>query len=82
MTILLVVALVGFGIAAGFYGAVIIGMKKEDRKRGYHSLRDESESDGLSGAGRRVVGLHFRHTNATTETDDDEDSSGLPRAFA
>lgn len=61
MAIMVVISgLVLLGLAFGFLVAVSIGMKREDRRGGYRSLRDDSESGPLSHSGRMLVNLNFR----------------------
>lgn len=57
------IALVGvvlLGLAAGFFLAVSIGIRRQDRRGTYRSLRQEGESTPLSRTGSLVVGLRFR----------------------
>lgn len=58
--LLLVAGLVATGLALGFMLAVSLGIRSRDRKGGYRSLRDDSDSGPLAASGRRVVGLAFR----------------------
>ncbi|WP_067969982.1 hypothetical protein [Nocardiopsis trehalosi] len=60
MAILLVVAgLLLLGLAVGFLLAVSIGIRQRDRRGGYRSLRDGTDS-ALSLSGRRLLNLTFR----------------------
>lgn len=59
----IVIALVGvvlLGLAAGFFLAVSIGIRRQDRRGTYRSLRRDDEGTPLSRTGSLVVGLRFR----------------------
>jgi hypothetical protein len=59
----IVIALVGvvlLGLAAGFFLAVSIGIRRQDRQGAYRSLRRDGEGTPLSRTGSLVVGLRFR----------------------
>lgn len=59
----IVIALVGvvlLGLAAGFFLAVSIGIRRQDRRGTYRSLRGDGEGTPLSRTGSLVVGLRFR----------------------
>ncbi|MEV2276439.1 hypothetical protein AB0I72_12690 [Nocardiopsis sp. NPDC049922] len=58
----LVITLVGvvlLGLAAGFFLAVSIGIRRQDRRGSYRSLRQEDDRSALSRTGSLVVGLRF-----------------------
>ncbi|MFY7068645.1 hypothetical protein ACOQFV_22550 [Nocardiopsis changdeensis] len=46
-------------LAAGFFLAVSIGIRRQDGKGGYRSLREEDDNSALSRTGSLIVGLHF-----------------------
>ncbi|WP_306369221.1 hypothetical protein [Nocardiopsis sp. CC223A] len=46
-------------LAAGFFLAVSIGIRRQDRRGGYRSLREEDDNSALSRTGSLIVGLHF-----------------------
>lgn len=48
------------GLATGFFLAISIGIRRQDRKGTYRSLREGDESTPLSRTGSLVVGLRFR----------------------
>ncbi|MFI6576972.1 hypothetical protein ACIBFB_14325 [Nocardiopsis sp. NPDC050513] len=58
----LVITLAGvvlLGLAAGFFLAVSIGIRRQDRRGSYRSLRDDDDRSALSRTGSLVVGLRF-----------------------
>ncbi|WP_017571853.1 hypothetical protein [Nocardiopsis halotolerans] len=66
----ILVTLVGvvlLGLAAGFFLAVSIGIRRQDRKGTYRSLREGDESTPLSRTGSLVVGLRFRAEDRSGE---------------
>ncbi|WP_435111436.1 hypothetical protein [Nocardiopsis synnemataformans] len=71
----IVIALVGvvlLGLAAGFFLAVSIGIRRQDRRGTYRSLRRDDGGTPLSRTGSLVVGLRFRdgeHPAAAPSTD-------------
>ena len=48
------------GLAAGFFLAISIGIRRQDNRGRYRSLRKDDNDSALSHTGRFVVGLHFR----------------------
>lgn len=46
-------------LAAGFFLAVSIGIRRQDGRGGYRSLREEDDNSALSRTGSLIVGLHF-----------------------
>ncbi|MFD6096325.1 hypothetical protein ACFVWN_08125 [Nocardiopsis flavescens] len=50
-------------LAAGFFLAISIGIRRQDGRGGYRSLREEDDNSALSRTGSLIVGLHF--TNAS-----------------
>ncbi|MFL1379225.1 hypothetical protein [Nocardiopsis protaetiae] len=46
-------------LAAGFFLAISIGIRRQDGRGGYRSLREEDDNSALSRTGSMVVGLHF-----------------------
>ncbi|WP_116245903.1 hypothetical protein [Nocardiopsis sp. FIRDI 009] len=66
----LVIAFVGLvllGLAAGFLLAISIGIRRQDRRRGFRSLREEDDNNVLSRAGSLVVGLRFANDTRSPE---------------
>ncbi|MFD6949364.1 hypothetical protein A6A08_12570 [Nocardiopsis sp. TSRI0078] len=59
-TLIALVGVVLLGLAAGFFLAVSIGIRRRDNRGTYRSLRDDEESTPLSRTGSLVVGLRFR----------------------
>ncbi|GAB3687454.1 hypothetical protein [Nocardiopsis oceani] len=57
------------GLAAGFFLAISIGIRRQDNRGRYRSLREDDNDSALSHTGRLVCGLRFRT---------DEDDDGLP----
>ncbi len=58
--ILMLVGLVLMGLAAGFFLAVSIGIRRRDSRGSYRSLRKDGDDSALSRTGRGLVGLRFR----------------------
>ena len=58
--ILMLAGLVLMGLAAGFFLAVSIGIRRQDNRGSYRSLRQEDDDSALSRTGRGLVGLRFR----------------------
>ncbi|GAB3487169.1 hypothetical protein [Nocardiopsis coralliicola] len=64
----LTAALVLAGLAFGFLLAVSIGIRRSDRRGGYRSLRDDSDTGRLALSGQRVCGLGFRDADPALAT--------------
>ncbi|RKS10856.1 hypothetical protein DFP74_6639 [Nocardiopsis sp. Huas11] len=62
------IGLVLLGLAAGFFLAISIGIRRQDNRGRYRSLREEDDNSALSRTGSLVVGLRF--TNGATERRD------------
>jgi hypothetical protein len=58
--ILLLAGLLLIGLAAGFFLAVSIGIRRQDNRGSYRSLREAGDDSALSRTGRGLVGLRFR----------------------
>ncbi|WP_017590704.1 hypothetical protein [Nocardiopsis ganjiahuensis] len=58
--ILMLAGLVLMGLAAGFFLAVSIGIRRQDNRGSYRSLRQDDDDSALSRTGRGLVGLRFR----------------------
>lgn len=57
-----IVGVVLLGLAAGFFLAVSIGIRRQDHRGAYRSLRQDDGGSALSRTGSLVVGLRFRDT--------------------
>lgn len=55
-------------LAAGFFLAVSIGIRRQDGRGGYRSLREEDDNSALSRTGSLIVGLHFANTSPRANT--------------
>ncbi|WP_304453480.1 hypothetical protein [Nocardiopsis sp. YSL2] len=53
------IGLVLLGLAAGFFLAISIGIRRQDNSGRYRSLREEDDNSALSRTGSLVVGLRF-----------------------
>ena len=60
------------GLAAGFFLAISIGIRRQDNRGRYRSLREDDNDSALSHTGRFVCGLRFR-------TDEDDGLSAQDR---
>ncbi|MDE3721754.1 hypothetical protein PWG71_10170 [Nocardiopsis sp. N85] len=61
----ILIALVGvvlLAVAAGFLLAISIGIRRQDNRGSYRSLREEDDNSALSRTGSLVVGLRFANT--------------------
>lgn len=58
--ILMLAGLVLMGLSAGFFLAVSIGIRRQDSRGSYRSLRQNGNDSALSRTGRGLVGLRFR----------------------
>ncbi|MEC3895221.1 MULTISPECIES: hypothetical protein [Nocardiopsis] len=58
--VLILVGIVLLGLSAGFLLAISIGIRRQDRRGGYRSLRDEELDSTLGNTGRYICGLRFR----------------------
>ncbi|MCY9787679.1 hypothetical protein KIK06_27760 [Nocardiopsis sp. EMB25] len=79
----LVIAFVGLlllGLSAGFFLAVSIGIRRQDRRRGYRSLREEDDGSVLSRTGSLVVGLRFSNDTRPSGRDHAPDPDRTPSA--
>lgn len=56
---IILLGLLLLGLSAGFFLAISFGIRRQDRRGSYRSLRDEGEESALSRTGSYVVGLHF-----------------------
>ncbi|SIO84261.1 hypothetical protein [Nocardiopsis sp. JB363] len=65
--VLTFVGLILLGLAVGFFLAISIGIRRQDSRGRYRSLRDDDNDSALSYTGRVVCGLRFRD-EATTGT--------------
>jgi hypothetical protein len=63
------IGLVLLGLAAGFFLAISIGIRRQDNRGRYRSLRDEDDNSALSRTGSLVVGLHFANGAAAERHD-------------
>lgn len=63
------IGLVLLGLAAGFFLAISIGIRRQDNRGRYRSLREEDDNSALSRTGSLVVGLHFTNGAATGRRD-------------
>jgi hypothetical protein len=55
-------------LAAGFFLAVSIGIRRQDGRGGYRSLREEDDNSALSRTGSMIVGLHFANPTRRENT--------------
>lgn len=62
------VGLLLLGLAVGFFLAVSIGIRRQDSRGSYRSLRDDDNDSALSHTSRFVCGLHFRGDEITDDT--------------
>lgn len=67
MIAILILGLVLFGVAAGFFLAVSFGICIQDYRGTYGSLRDRSNDTALSRTGNRIVNLHSSAPRGTPE---------------
>ncbi|KOX18315.1 hypothetical protein [Nocardiopsis sp. NRRL B-16309] len=63
------IGLVLLGLAAGFFLAISIGIRRQDNRGRYRSLREEDDNSALSRTGSLVVGLRFANGTATERRD-------------
>ncbi|MBR8744979.1 hypothetical protein [Nocardiopsis sp. MG754419] len=66
---LTLIGLVLLGLAVGFFLAISIGIRRQDSRGRYRSLRDDDDDSALSHTGRYVCGLRFRADETDPETD-------------
>jgi len=57
--VIMLVGVVLLGLAVGFLLAVSIGIRRQDSRGSYRSLREEDDTTALSRTGSLVVGLRF-----------------------
>lgn len=69
---LTLVGLILLGLAVGFFLAISIGIRRQDSRGSYRSLRDDDNDSALSHTSRFVCGLHFR------DDEDEADTAPLP----
>ncbi|MFE3461935.1 hypothetical protein ACFXKD_30705 [Nocardiopsis aegyptia] len=69
------IGLVLLGLAAGFFLAISIGIRRQDNRGRYRSLREEDDNSALSRTGSLVVGLHFANGAATGRRDRTRDAA-------
>lgn len=70
--LVILLGLLLLGLSAGFLLAISFGIRRQDRRGSYRSLRDKDDESALSRTGSRVVGLHF--------SNDSSDSASRGRA--
>lgn len=63
------IGLILLGLVVGFFLAISIGIRRQDNRGRYRSLRDEENDSALSHTGRYVCGLHFRGGTAEATQD-------------
>lgn len=66
--VLTLVGLILLGLAVGFFLAVSIGIRRQDSRGSYRSLRDDDNDSALSHTSRFVCGLHFRDDETIDDT--------------
>ncbi|WP_017605679.1 hypothetical protein [Nocardiopsis alkaliphila] len=63
------IGLLLLGLVVGFFLAISIGIRRQDNRGRYRSLRDEENDSALSHTGRYVCGLRFRDDTAKAAQD-------------
>ena len=65
--VLTFVGLILLGLAVGFLLAISIGIRRQDNRGRYRSLRDKGHDSALSHTGRYVCGLRFPSDAASAQ---------------